>query len=141
MRLPATALFALAALTMPAIAADAVIEEAGIAFDLPVAWRAKVERTRIPTGQLMQRWVRDELETIGGRASPGMVAIATPVPDDANLALLTQTVMARKPFNVKLGSETRCIKCKKYRIELSGSSAVAEAPGWPPACRESGGQP
>lgn len=133
----------LAILALPAASAfgvEAVIEEGGIAFDLPEAWSAKMERTRIPSGQLMQRWVRSSLKTREGSAAPGLIAIATPVPEGASLALLTQSVLARKPYGVRLGIDTSCLKCVKYAVDTPNGTAIAEAPDLPAACSEPAGQ-
>ena len=69
-------------------------------------------------------------------ASPGLIAVASPVPKGANLTVLTQSLLARAPHNVKLAADTLCIKCVTMRIKLSGGVATTIAPDAPPNCTE-----
>jgi hypothetical protein len=115
-------------------AAEFAIREAGVTFQLPAAWQAKVEEGRLPTGQLMQRWVREPVRVAGGEAMPGMVALATPIRADANLALVTQQVLAREPYRMKLAAETECIKCMKYKLRLQNGTVGSIAPDSSSAC-------
>lgn len=131
----ATALILVGAfLSATCLAAEFEIREAGVKLQLPDAWQSKVEEARLPSGQLMQRWVRSPIAVVGGEAMPGMIAIATPVPKDANLALITQQILAREPYKKKLAAETTCIKCMKYKVQLPNGVATTISPDSKSAC-------
>lgn len=115
---------------------EVFIEEAGLAMTLPAAWAAKYEKTRIPTGQQMQRWLRDSVAVGEFTASPGLVAVVTPVSKDANLALISQSVLSKPPHSVKLAAETQCIKCATFKLKINGGLATSIAPDVPPKCTE-----
>lgn len=117
-------------------AEDVRIEEAGLSMTLPAAWAAKYEKTNVPTGQLMQRWVRSPVTVGQFSASPGLIALATPVPKDANLALLSQATLGRAPHNVRLAAETECIKCVRVKFNANGGVATSISPDVPPKCTE-----
>lgn len=119
------------------VRADEVfIEEAGLSMTLPAAWAAKYEQTKTPTGQLMQRWVRNPVAVGEFTTSPGLIAVVTPVPKDANLALISQSVLGKAPHNVKLAAETQCIKCVTFKLKMNGGTATSIAPDVPPRCTE-----
>jgi hypothetical protein len=120
-----------------ALAAEATIHDAGVVFDLPDAWTYKVESTKGPTGQLMQRWVRSPLKTEKGQVTPEMVVLATPVPEDADLGSLTQDVLSKEPYNVTSGSDTECLKCVRYQARLPEGTITAFSFEPPPHCEES----
>lgn len=116
------------------LATEFSIREAGVDFKLPAVWQAKMEETKLPTGQLMQRWVRQPVRLSTGEANPGIIAIATPLPPDANLALVTQQVLARPPYKKKLGAETQCIKCMHYKLRMPHGVVSSIAPDSSSAC-------
>jgi hypothetical protein len=122
-------------LQSPAFAVEASIDEAGIVFDLPKAWTYETRQERIPSGQLMQAWVRSPMRIRSANAKPGIVALATPVSKDANLVLLTQSRLRGKPFYVKL-PDTECMKCVHYKIKLPHGTARATSFERPPGCGE-----
>ncbi len=101
----------------PAFAGEARIEEAGLIFDLPEPWTHQTKQSKIPTGQLVQTWSRAPMDIQKGaaKARPGIVAFSTPVPKDANLALLTQDRLLQEPFNVKV-PDAECVKCVREKI-------------------------
>lgn len=115
---------------------EVLIEEAGLSMTLPAAWATKYEKTKIPTGQSMQRWLRSPVAVGEFTASPGLVALATPVPKNANLALISQSVLGKAPHNVKLAAETQCIKCVTFKLKLNGGVATSISPDVPPKCTE-----
>lgn len=115
---------------------EVLIEEAGLSMTLPAAWAAKYEKTKIPTGQLMQRWLRNPVTVGEFTALPGLVAVVTPVSKDANLALISQSVLSKAPHNVKLAAETQCIKCVTFKLKMNGGIATSIAPDVPPKCTE-----
>lgn len=115
---------------------EVFIEEAGLSMTLPTAWAAKYEKIKIPTGQLMQRWVRGPVSIGEFTTSPGIVAVVTPVSIDANLALISQSVLSRAPHNVKLVAETECIKCVIYKLKINDRIVTSIAPDVPPKCTE-----
>lgn len=115
---------------------EVFIEEAGLSMTLPTSWIAKYEELRIPTGQLMQSWTRRSVAAGGSKASPGLVVVVTPVPKDANLALLSQNALGKAPYNVKLGSETQCVKCVRYKFKAKGGLVTSIAPDVPPKCSD-----
>lgn len=134
-RFMSTALLALGALWhLPCSATEFVIREAGLTFQLPASWQAKVEEKRVPSGQLMQRWVREPLKAGDNMAMPGMVAIATPVPADTNLLSTSQLVIAREPYGKKLGVDTTCAKCMQYTLRMPTGTASTIAPDDVSAC-------
>ncbi len=115
--------------------AEVLIEEAGLTMTLPDAWTSKYQQSKIPTGQLLQRWVRDPIEVDHFKASPGLIAVASILPKNADLALITQGVLSRKPYSVKLGVDTQCIKCIKYQfLDPNGKVVTLIAPDAPPYC-------
>lgn len=115
---------------------EVVIEEAGLSMELPAAWLAKYEKSKIPTGQLMQRWVRSPIAVGASKASPGLIAVASPVAKDANLALLSQSRLGAEPNNVKLAADTQCIKCVMVKFKTSDGVATSISPDVPPKCTE-----
>lgn len=115
---------------------EVLIEESGLSMTLPAAWTAKYDKAKIPTGQLMQRWSRTALPVGQFRAAPGLVIVATPVSKDANLSLISQTVLNQTPYNVKLAVDTECIKCVIYKVKVNGGVATAIAPDAPGKCVE-----
>lgn len=119
------------------VQADEVfIEEAGLSMTLPATWSAKYEKTKIPTGQLMQRWVRNSVAVGEFNAAPGLIAVATPVSKDANLALISQAVLGKAPHNVKLAVDTQCIKCVTFKFKTSAGVVTSIAPEAPAKCTE-----
>lgn len=119
------------------VRADEVfIEEAGLSMTLPAAWAAKYEKTKIPTGQFMQRWVRSPVVIGEFTTSPGLIAVVTPVSKDANLAIISQSVLNNAPHNVKVAVETQCIKCVTFKLKINGGTATSIAPDVPPRCTE-----
>ncbi|MCR1810262.1 hypothetical protein [Sulfurospirillum sp. hDNRA2] len=115
--------------------AEAFIEEAGLTMTLPDAWTSKYQQSKIPTGQLLQRWVRDSVEVGNFKASPGLIVVTSVLPKNADLALITQGVLSREPYRVKLGADTQCIKCVKYQfLDPSGGVVTLIAPSAPPNC-------
>lgn len=117
-------------------AADVTLEEVGLVLTLPTSWTSKYEQTKLPSGQLMQRWVRDSVQVGKYNASPGLIVVASPVPKNANLALLTQSILSKEPHSVKLGAETQCIKCVRYQLKRNGGVIRSIAPNVPPSCSE-----
>lgn len=115
--------------------AEVLIEEAGLTMTLPDAWTSKYEQSKIPTGQLLQRWVRDSVKVDNFKASPGLIVVTSVLPKNADLALITQGVLSREPYRVKLGADTQCIKCVKYQfLDPSGKVVNLIAPDAPPNC-------
>jgi len=115
--------------------AEVLIEEVGLTMTLPDAWTSKYEQSKIPTGQLLQRWVRDSVNVDNFKASPGLIAVTSVIPKNADLALITQGVLSREPYRVKLGVDTQCIKCVKYQFLAPGGGVVTSiAPTAPPNC-------
>lgn len=136
-KLPVSLFVLLCCVQTIVFAAEATIEEAGVVFDLPDAWTYKVEKVKIPSGELMQKWARTPIETEEARFVPGMVAVATPVPKDANLALLTQTRLSQAPYRMKV-PDAECLKCVHYELKSpNGTVGVVSyeeppfAPGGP----------
>jgi hypothetical protein len=117
-------------------AAEVLIEEAGLSMTLPAAWTGKYEKTKIPSGQLMQRWKRNSVAVGEFVAAPGLIVVVTPVWKDANLALISQSVLGKAPYNVKLAAETQCIKCVTFKLKMNGGIATSIAPDVPPNCTE-----
>ncbi|MCV2362686.1 hypothetical protein LNV23_04385 [Paucibacter sp. DJ1R-11] len=115
---------------------EVLIEEAGLSMTLPVAWVAKYETSRIPSGQLMQRWVRAPVALAASKASPGLIALVSPVPKNSNLALLSQNALSKPPYGLKLGVETQCVKCVNYKFKTNGAIVTSVAPDVPPKCQE-----
>ena len=122
-------------LQSPAFAVEATIDEAGIVFDLPKVWTYETRQERIPSGQLMQSWVRSPMRIRSANAKPGIVALVTPVSEDANLVPLTRSRLRGKPFYVKL-PDSECMKCVHYKIKLPQGTAGAISFEPPPGCGE-----
>jgi hypothetical protein len=119
-----------------AVGVEGEIKEAGLLVTLPDAWAEKYEQEKLPTGQLMQRWVRHPIAVGQYSALPGMIVVATPVASDAELALLTQGVLSREPYKVKLGVETQCIKCFIFRVAKKEGVMSGITPYRPNGCTE-----
>lgn len=117
-----------------ALADEVVVEEAGLSMVLPAAWVAKNEKSKIPTGQLVQRWIRSPVAVGTFTASPGLIAVTTPVAKDAKLALLSQSRLGAAPNNIKLAAETQCIKCVMVKFKANGGIATSISPDVPPNC-------
>lgn len=115
---------------------EVTIEEAGLAMTLPTAWAAKYEKTKIPTGQLMQRWIRTPVALKDSTASPGLIVVVTPIAKDANLALVSQSLLSNPPHRVRLAAETECIKCVNIKFKANGGTMTSIAPDAPPKCVE-----
>lgn len=120
------------------VCAEVEIVEAALVMSLPSSWGEKSEQAKIPTGQILQRWVRHPIKVGQYNAMPGMLAIATPVPKDADLALLTQGVLRREPYSVKLGGETQCIKCFMFQMAKNEGVISGITPYPPQSCKEDG---
>jgi hypothetical protein len=118
-----------------AYAGEAKIEEADLIFDVPETWTDKVEKSKIPTGQLMQLWSRSPMKIQAGNARPGMIALATPVPKDTNLVLLTQARLNGEPFNTKV-PDAECLKCVRYKVRQAEGTVQAISFEPPPDCQE-----
>lgn len=117
-------------------AEDVTLEEVKLSLTLPTPWTSKYEQAKLPSGQLMQRWVRDSVQIGKYGASPGLVVVVTPVPKNANLALLTQNILSKEPHSVKLAAETQCIKCVRYQLKTNSGVIRSIAPNVPPNCSE-----
>lgn len=119
-----------------AIGAEVEIKEANLLVDLPESWIAKYEQNKLPTGQLMQRWIRQPVQVGEFSAMPGMIAVATPVAKDAELALITQGVLSREPYKVKLAVDTQCIKCIFFKVARKEGVVSGISPYAPQGCTE-----
>jgi hypothetical protein len=115
---------------------DVIIKEAGLTITLPGVWASKYNQSKIPTGQLLQRWVRDPVVVDQYKASPGLIVVSTAIPKNAELALITQGVLSREPHNVKLGVDTQCIKCVTYKLKAKSGTVTSISPTVPPNCSE-----
>ncbi|MEW6351119.1 MAG: hypothetical protein AB1646_18840 [Thermodesulfobacteriota bacterium] len=122
----------------PAFGVEALIEEAGVVFDLPDVWTSIVKNSRIPTGQLMQNWKRAPMAIQAGEARPGIIAMATPVPQDSDLVFLTQAVLSGEPYRVRL-AELDCMKCCRYKVRMPEGTLGAFSFEPPPNCHEKPG--
>lgn len=116
-------------------AADFYVKNTKVSFELPSVWTAHFREVRLPSGQWMQRWGRSSVMLYSGQpAVPGMVIVATPVPENANLALMTQSILAGQPYEKKLAQETQCIKCMQYTLRMPQGTATTIAPDRVSAC-------
>lgn len=116
--------------------ADTLIEEAGLTMTLPNVWTSKYEQSKIPTGQLLQRWIREPVVVDTYNASPGLIVVTSTIPKNAELALITQGVLSRNPYRVKLGVDTQCIKCVIFKFRTPNGIATSISPTAPPNCSE-----
>jgi hypothetical protein len=126
--------FAAAAASATAFGADVAIEDVGLVMTLPDSWASRHEKAAMPSGQKVQRWVRDPVTVGQYNASPGLILVVSPVPKNANLGLVTQSILSREPYGVKLGVDTQCIKCVMYEVRTRNGMIPSFAPDIPPAC-------
>lgn len=129
-------IFVLFLSTLPSLSMsfEANFEEVGLVMTLPNSWEAKYEKDKLPTGQVLQRWVRTSVVVGQFKASPGLLVVVTPLPKDSNLGLISQSVLAQPPNSVKVVAETECIKCIFQKIKISGRIANIVSPTPRPSC-------